>query len=115
MITQLNLIESNIPIYDVKGDEITDPDLTIGFLSSNYEYDEEGELVLTSYTYRQDRIAMINDLKNKLKQTDYVVIKMSEYQFSSESINEDDKARYEQIMVDRQTWRDKINYLESLS
>ena len=115
MITNINLIKTSIPIYDVKGDEITDPDLTIGFLSSNYEVNEAGELVLTSYTYRQDRIAMINDLKNKLKQTDYVVIKMSEYQFSSESIDEEDKERYKQIMIDRQTWRDKINYLESLS
>lgn len=55
------------------------------------------------------RIAM---LKERLAETDYVVVKLMEASLGKASIDQADAERYDGIISDRQAWRDEINALE---
>lgn len=59
-----------------------------------------------------ERQAQILELKAKLADTDYIIIKMSEYSISGTEIPEDDAARYAEIIKQREQWRTQINELE---
>ena len=50
----------------------------------------------------------IQELKEKLQDTDHVVIKLAEAQVTGKTVNEN----YSKVLGDRQAWRDKINLLE---
>ena len=52
--------------------------------------------------------ARIAELKQKLADTDYVVIK----QIEGATITASEKSRYDDIIAQRQHWRDEINKLE---
>ena len=57
--------------------------------------------------------SQISDLKFKLYETDYVVIKMYESSISNTfEISEADTERYLAIIEDRKRWREEINRLE---
>ena len=54
----------DVPVYDVDGNPVDDPDLSVGFLSNNYVLDDDG-VRLVSHTYRvyteEDRKAVARD------------------------------------------------------
>lgn len=54
----------------------------------------------------------IAELKAKLSETDYVVVKLMEASLGKASIDQADAERYDGIISDRQAWRDEINELE---
>lgn len=54
----------------------------------------------------------IEELKTRLAETDYVVIKIAEAQASGVSLQSDDAERYEDIIEQRRAWRAEINSLE---
>ena len=54
----------------------------------------------------------INELKQKLAETDYVVIKIAEAQVTGVEMLSEDADRYAEIILQRQQWRDQINELE---
>ena len=56
----------------------------------------------------------INELKQNLAQTDYIVSKITEAQIGAIEISEEDQKRYHKIILQRQQWRDEINRLEEL-
>ena len=55
----------------------------------------------------------INELKQNLAQTDYIVTKIAEAQVTQRYLSDDDTDRYAEIILQRQEWRDKINELEA--
>lgn len=54
----------------------------------------------------------IEELKTRLAETDYVVIKIAEAQSSGVSLQSADVERYEDIIEQRRAWRAEINSLE---
>lgn len=58
------------------------------------------------------RTKRINELKSNLASTDYVIQKITEAQVGAIIIPEDDQRRYEDIIKQRQAWREEINSLE---
>lgn len=57
-------------------------------------------------------VERIDELKQKLAETDYVVAKIAESQITGIALNSDDAERYADIITQRQQWRDQINELE---
>lgn len=55
----------------------------------------------------------IADLKAKLAETDYVVIKVYEAMVTESELPDDDVQRYSSIIQQRGLWREQINQLES--
>lgn len=54
----------------------------------------------------------IDELKSNLASTDYIIQKITEAQVGAIIIPEDDQRRYEDIIRQRQEWREEINRLE---
>lgn len=54
-------------------------------------------------------IIEIDLLKQKLAETDYIVTKSMEYQITGKPIPDE----YNQILIDRDSWRNRINILQS--
>ena len=85
--------------------------------------EEFDEVYLTDWVYRDRQLVydkkpepvdrQIFELKRKLAQTDYVVIKMAESSLVSRAMPLSDTERYSEIIAQRQEWRDKINELEA--
>lgn len=70
-------------------------------------YDEYEDIqVYIPYTQKELSKIEIIELKEKLLETDYKAIKYAEGQMTEEE--------YLPIKIERQSWRDRINYLESL-
>lgn len=55
------------------------------------------------------KIIEIETLKQKLVETDYIVTKSMEYQLTGKSIPDE----YNQILINRDSWRNRINILQS--
>lgn len=51
-------------------------------------------------------------LKEQLRETDYVVIKMAEAQVTGAELPQEDSERYSSIIEQRAEWRKKINEIE---
>ena len=59
-----------------------------------------------------ERQSQIDELKQSLIDTDYMVMKIMEYQIGGIEMPEEDAAKYADIMIQREEWRNKINELE---
>lgn len=59
-----------------------------------------------------ERQSQIDELKQNLINTDYMVMKIMEYQIGGIEMPEEDAAKYADIMIQREEWRNKINELE---
>lgn len=59
-----------------------------------------------------ERQSQIDELKQNLIDTDYMVMKIMEYQIGGIEMPEEDAAKYADIMIQREEWRNKINELE---
>lgn len=57
----------------------------------------------------------IAQLKAKLSETDYVVVKLAEAQVAGVSMQSEDEERYRDIIEQRCGWRAEINELEGVS
>jgi uncharacterized UPF0160 family protein len=112
-------------IFNEENQEITleDCDLTLGLLSpylvvkadatpidnvtkfawSDDDY-EEAQMYIQVYTKKEYCQRQINELKDKLTETDYVVIKIAE--------GVSDASDYQEVLDNRKEWREKINELE---
>lgn len=112
-------------IFNEENQEITleDCDLTLGVLSpylavkadaapidnvtkfawSDDDY-EEAQMYIQMYTKKEYYQQQIDELKNKLAETDYVVIKIAE--------GASDASDYQEILDNRKKWRKEINELE---
>lgn len=53
------------------------------------------------------------ELKQKLAQTDYIIVKVQEYAISEEALSDEDANRYADVIAQRKQWRQQINELES--
>ena len=60
----------------------------------------------------EDPNIRISELKQKLQQTDYVVIKLAESSLTGSTLSSDDNTRYSDIIEQRRSWREEINNLE---
>lgn len=70
---------------------------------------QDDELLEAEY----QRAKQIEELKQKLADTDYVVIEISEATVSGITLTDDDSERYADIIRQRIQWRQQINELES--
>lgn len=71
----------------------------------------DGELV---HDLRQpDPEFQILDLKRKLSETDYAVIKVYETMVTGVPLPDEDAERYADLIVQRREWREQINQLEA--
>lgn len=113
----ININENNQVIVayadDINGDirlEITDLIFDSIFNKSiPYKY-ENGILVVDeNKQLTEEKENLINDLKQKLVDTDYIVTKSMEYQLTGKTI----PTSYNQILFDRDSWRKQINNLQS--
>lgn len=109
MKVNLQLNESNIII----GFSITPFDFSLPIIEVNDPYTDiqvgvdsfvDGKLV--KGTLKEDTFARILELKKKLAETDYKLMKFMEGELSEEE--------YAPIKVQRQEWRKEINELEAL-
>lgn len=71
----------------------------------------DGELVHDPLPEPVDQ--QITELKSKLAETDYVVIKVYEAMVAESEIPDEDASRYAEIITQRQQWRQQINDLEA--
>lgn len=55
----------------------------------------------------------IEELKRKLADTDYVVVKVSESMAIGQQLSDEEADRYADIIIQRQQWREQINALEA--
>lgn len=93
------------------------PGAVIFDFPDNFDFSKQGDYILCNNELVYDPVGpnlaeQIAELKQNLANTDYVVQKMTEAQLGAIIIPEDDLNRYEQIMRQRQEWRDEINRLE---
>lgn len=75
-------------------------------------YTEEELEQIKSEKKEQERQNQIEELKQNLIDTDYMVMKIMEYQIGGIEMPEEDAAKYADIMIQREEWRNKINELE---
>lgn len=75
-------------------------------------YTEEEFERIKSEKKEQERQNQIDELKQNLIDTDYMVMKIMEYQIGGIKMPEEDAAKYADIMIQREEWRNKINELE---
>lgn len=113
----INLNEKNqvIVIFDdsVNGDarlEITD-EIFDNIFNKSIPYRFQGEeLVIDENKQSYDiKFNQVEELKKKLSDTDYIVTKSMEYQITGKTI----PSEYNQIMVDRDSWREEINTFQN--
>lgn len=76
----------------------------------NYLY-QNGEFVYSEKPV--SAYIQITELKSNLASTDYIVTKMAEAKVVGRSLLNEDLERYNEILQQRQEWRDKINELEA--
>lgn len=81
------------------------------FAKQNEYVIQDGELLYSPP--EPDPSARISELKAKLKETDYIIMKISESQVTGVAISEEEANRYSDILPQRQQWRDEINELEA--
>ena len=87
---------------------------TVPWLKAVYKpYTEEELAQVEAERAESERLAEVADLKARLAETDYVVIKLAEYAQAGREVPEADAERYESIVAQREEWRGKINELES--
>lgn len=55
----------------------------------------------------------IAKLKQRLDDTDYIIVKMAESSVTGVPLSEEDSSRYADIIEQRRQWREEINKLES--
>lgn len=71
---------------------------------------ENGKLIIDENKQSYDiKFNQVEELKKNLSDTDYIVTKAMEYQITGKPIPTD----YNQILVDRDSWRDQINTLQN--
>lgn len=75
-------------------------------------YTEEELAEIGKQKSEDERLAKIDELKSKLANTDYVLIKMIEYNISGAQMSEDEATRYADVIEQRIQWRKEINELE---
>lgn len=73
----------------------------------------DGELVHESISMSAQ--AQIAELKQKLLETDYTVIKVYEAMVTGEPLPDEDAERYAEVIEQRKVWRIQINQLEASS
>lgn len=101
---------------DVKPDRSWDHTWTYEYpwLYYMYEsYTEEELAQIAAEKAENERLDKIDELKAKLAETDYVVIKIAEYTSNGTELPEDDAERYADIMAQREQWRKEVNELET--
>ena len=86
---------------------------------ADFNFDDQGDYrildgVLTYEPVEMSPEGQIAVLKNNLKETDYIVLKVAEYKETGREFPPDEAERYAEIIPKRQEWRDEINRLESL-
>jgi hypothetical protein len=113
----INLNENNqiIVAYidSVNGDtrlEISD-EVFDNIFNKSIPYLFQGEqLIIDENKQSYDiKFNQVEELKKNLSDTDYIVTKAMEYQITGKPIPTD----YNQILVDRDSWRDQINTLQN--
>lgn len=55
----------------------------------------------------------IAELKRKLEETDYIVMKIAESQVTGIALPDEDAERYAEMISQRQQWREELNELEA--
>lgn len=90
--------------------EFTFPDDFDFSLQNEYRV-VSGELVHDPLPESPD--GQIAELKQKLAETDYMVVKVYEAMITGEELPEDDTNRYSDAIIQRQQWRSQINELEN--
>lgn len=84
----------------------------VPWLKAVYEpYTAEELAQLEAEWAESERLAEVADLKARLAETDYVVIKLAEYAQAGREVPEADAERYEAVVAMREEWREKINEL----
>lgn len=73
----------------------------------------EGELIHDPLPEPVD--SQITELKRKLLETDYTVIKVYEAMVTGEALPDEDAERYAEVIEQRKAWRIQINELEASS
>ena len=71
---------------------------------------EEYDVYKNNLIKKQQIQYQIDDLKDKLKETDWVVIKINEMETEEEK--QDLRNKYANILTERKQWREEINKLE---
>lgn len=95
-----------------------------GFIPDDLPHEEEHKDVWCFYRYTpytDEELAEVEaerqrmkvmEVKAKLAETDYVVVKMAEAATCGYSLPDDEAERYAAIIEQRRAWRDEINSLE---
>lgn len=101
--SELDLVNGylTLPTYAIKPDAIPVDNVT-KFAWSDDDYEEVQYYYVTSTEKRTEQ--RIDELKAKLSETDYVVIKIAEGVATAEE--------YAAVIADREAWRKEINELE---
>lgn len=79
------------------------------------EPDSEGRRFIISevtFTDEEKKQFRIEELEQKLKDTDYVSIKLAELRYSGSSAFDGEYARYQTILEQRKDWRTELNSLK---
>lgn len=108
-------INATTPYAEYAGDdmfEIAFPD-DFDFSTQNEYRIVDGELVHEPIVISAQ--AQIAELKQKLADTDYTVIKVYESMVTGEALPDEDAERYAEIIEQRKAWRVQINELEASS
>ena len=101
---------------DVKPDRSWDHTWTYEYPWLYYVYEsytEEELAQIAAEKAENERLDKIDELKAKLAETDYVVIKIAESTSNGTELPEDDAERYADIMAQREQWRKEVNELET--
>ena len=106
MIKYAKIIDSKKNICEVGIGTNTDFYKSIGMIEMDVEQSFDGIWYIKGYAPKNPKIiAQINELKEKLADTDYKAIKYAEGWYSDEE--------YAEIKSQRESWRDKIRELEA--
>lgn len=108
-------INATTPYIEYAGSDMfafTFPD-DFDFSTQNEYRIVEGELVHDPLPEPVD--LQISELKQKLYDTDYAVIKVYESMVTGEALPDEDAERYAEIIEQRKAWRVQINELEASS
>ena len=96
---------------EIDGLRVDLPDKILEGLNSGHLYKYiDGEFLRDTYKEAMiQNIIVIESLKQKLAETDYIVTKSMEYQITGKPIPDE----YNQILINRDSWRNRINILQS--
>ena len=75
----------------------------------------DGDLVHEPIEPSPSTQEQISELKQKLQETDYTVIKVYESMVTGEALSDEDAERYAEVIEQRKAWRIQINELEASS